>query len=136
MIIACATDDKIHVIKDHFGDAEYYNIYSVDENDIRLIKTITNNVESHVHPDPSKGIKIIKLLKKEHVDMLVNRTFGLNIKTVKKYLLPVVIREDEIEKTLVMIKNEINYIQEIVETKPNVYIVINNETGVRVFETA
>lgn len=135
MRIACATDDNSYLIKDHFGDAKYYDIYDVSEQGISFVKSVENNIESNVHPDPSKGVKITNLLKNENVDILVNRTFGTNIKIVKKHLIPLIIRGEKITESLQKIQDNIKYITELANTKSDLYIVINEESEVHVIET-
>jgi len=84
--LAIATDDGKNLIKRHFGDADYYYIYEVYENQLTYLKTIKNSVdeEEEVHADPKKAKGIAQLLKKEGVQVVSSKVFGPNIKRIIK----------------------------------------------------
>lgn len=134
MLIACATNDKINLIDDHFGDANYYNIYKIEFGTITFIKSIENNIVSIVHPDPSKAIKILKLLQGEGVNILVNKAFGTNIKIIKKYAIPALIKVNKIDEALNLVNNSYDKITNFIKTKSNFYIVLNTDRQIRIVE--
>ncbi len=85
----------------HFGDADYYYIYEIDEDKAEFILEIANNsIEEEKHADPKKAKSIVKILKEEDVQVGVNLQFGPNIKRVKKHFVPVLIDTESIKEGL------------------------------------
>jgi predicted Fe-Mo cluster-binding NifX family protein len=105
--IALATDNGIEFADKHFGEAAEYNIYIIDKNNARYIKTIVNNsLKEKMHADPAKARSIIKILKEEDVQIAVNTEFGPNIKRVKKQIVPVLIKERKLKEALkILVEN-------------------------------
>ncbi|GEM_PF-2313550 len=135
MLVACATNDNINLIDDHFGDATYFDIYEVNKADYVLKESIVNNTTSDQHSDPKKAKQILELLHSNGIHLLVNKAFGANITTVNKFLLPVVIRVDSIEEILKLIQNSFDFISNTISTKKNCYLVIKENSEVRSIET-
>lgn len=99
--IALATDDGRGFAEKHFGEAEEYLIYQLNEKSFKYIKTVKNrSVEEKMHADPAKAKSVIKILKAENVRVAVNVEFGPNIKRVKKKIVPVVIKEKNLKRAL------------------------------------
>jgi len=86
--VAFATDDGKTFMGRHFGDARFYDIYELDEDQASFIKRIENTVdeEEDVHADPKKAKGISTLLLDEKVAVVVSKIFGPNIKRIKKNL--------------------------------------------------
>jgi hypothetical protein len=59
-----------------------------------------NSIEEKQHADPKKAKSIIKILKKEGVQVVCNSAFGANIKRVKKKLVPVITSKTTLEAGL------------------------------------
>ena len=91
MRVICATDDKVHLTKDHFGDAKFYNVYELNTSNAMFVESIENTVVSNVHPDPSKAKKILNLLNATPSDILVNRAFGTNLCIIVLLFSPTII---------------------------------------------
>ena len=90
--VALATDDGIRFVDRHFGDADYYYVYDIDELNVQFIRSIPNeSVDEKKHTDPKKAKSILKILKEDNVQVGVNLQFGPNIKRVKKHIVPVII---------------------------------------------
>ena len=99
--VALATDEGERFVNRHFGDADYYYIYEVDEDKAEFIlKIVNNSVEEEKHADPKKAKSIVKILKEEDVQVGVNLQFGPNIKRVKKHFVPVLIDTESIKEGL------------------------------------
>ena len=135
MLLACATDDHINLIDDHFGDAKYYDVYRMTEENIMFVKSVPNNVVNHIHPDPSKGKKILKLLMDEGVKFLINKAFGVNIKIIKKQLIPVIARVKKISDAINHMQKNHQLVVNIYEKK-NIYVVLKDDEEMKVVETA
>ena len=98
LTIACATDDGEKFITRHFGDADYYYIYKIDNENAEFITKISNtSVEEEKHADPKKAKSIVKILKEKNVHCGVSCAFGPNIKRVKKHIVPVIMKEEDME---------------------------------------
>ncbi len=135
MLIACATNDNVNLIDDHFGDAQYFDIYHVTKDNYHLKESIVNNITSEKHADPLKAKQILKLLQSTGTELLVNKAFGANIKSVNKFLLPVIIRVDSITEIIKLIQNSFDYISDTLLNKNNVYLIIKDTLEVRSIET-
>ncbi len=107
--VAFATDDGKTFMSRHFGDAEYYYIYEIDNENTEFIKKISNTTEEEedVHADPKKAKSIAKLLRQEQVQTLVSKIFGPNIVRIKKKFVCILIKENSIENSIEIIKNNL-----------------------------
>ncbi len=103
--LAIATDDGSSLIKRHFGDAEFYYIYNVNDDGIELLQKIQNSVdeEEEVHADPKKAKGISQLLKKEDVEVLASKVFGPNIKRIIKKFACVILKTNDMATALELI---------------------------------
>ncbi|MEN8210159.1 MAG: NifB/NifX family molybdenum-iron cluster-binding protein [Thermodesulfobacteriota bacterium] len=100
--VAFATDNGKTFINRHFGDADFYDIYEINENNADFLKRITNTIEEvkNVHADPEKAKGIAGLLKKEGVQVVVSKKFGPNIKRIKKKFVCIIMADDTINTSL------------------------------------
>jgi len=100
--IAFATDNGKTFMDCHFGDADFYDIYEINENNADFLKRINNTIEDkkEVHADPKKAQGITKLLKNEDVQAVVSKIFGPNIKRIKKKFVCIIMDEDTIDNSL------------------------------------
>ena len=107
--VAFATDNGKTFMGRHFGDAEYYYIYEIDNENAEFIKKISNTTEEEedVHADPKKAKSIAKLLKQEQVQILVSKVFGPNIVRIKKKFVCILIKEKSIENSIDIIKSNL-----------------------------
>ncbi|MDP8226903.1 MAG: NifB/NifX family molybdenum-iron cluster-binding protein [Candidatus Celaenobacter polaris] len=89
----------------HFGDAKFYDIYELDNNQILFIKRIPNTVDEieEVHADPRKARGISSHLLNEKVNVVVSKIFGPNIKRIQKKFVCVVVKDDEITSAIQII---------------------------------
>ena len=92
--IAFATDDGKEFIDRHFGDALFYDVYTLCSKNICFVKRIANTTEEEEgHADPKKAKGIAGLLQTEDVSIVVSRIFGPNINRISKKFLCVVASE-------------------------------------------
>ena len=102
LTVAFATDDGEEFINRHFGDAKFYDIYKIDENNAEFVKRIRNSVdeEKDVHADTKKAKGIANLLLQKNVNVVVSKIFGPNIKRIKKKFVCVIINDEKITASL------------------------------------
>ena len=107
--VAFATDDGKTFMGRHFGDAEQYYIYEIDNENAKFINKIDNTTEEEedVHADPKKAGSITKLLKQEKVQVVVSKVFGPNIRRIKRKFVCLLIKEQSIENSIGIIKNNL-----------------------------
>jgi len=126
MIIACATNDGEKFASCHFGDANQYDIYEMDENACRLVETVRNTTgeeEEEIHADPRKAKGIVDLLRKNNVQVGMTKVFGPNIKRVVKHFVPVIANEDNISKGLEALAGDYERIDRIIaENSKDTYL--------------
>lgn len=98
--VAFATDNGNTFISRHFGDADFYDIYLVDEEKASFLKRIRNNVseEEEIHADPEKAKGIGELLARENVSVVVSKIFGPNITRINKKFVCVIVKDEAIEE--------------------------------------
>lgn len=106
--IACATNDGINLTQDHFGEADYYIVYELDQQkNLRFIEKVKNNsIEEKMHGDPRKAASVSSLLKDMHV--LLCCAMGKNVITMRKKYCPVISRDTNIERALERLKDKYN----------------------------
>lgn len=112
---AFATDDGNSFISRHFGDAEFFVIYEIDDNEIRFVKNIKNTSEEEkeeVHADPEKARGISALLKQEQVNTAVSMVFGPNIKRIRKQFVCVLLGDIPITEAVTVIQANMPAIRE------------------------
>jgi len=104
--IACATNDGINLTKEHFGEADHYLVYELDEQkNLRFVEKIKNNsVEEKMHGDPRKAASVSSLLKDMHV--LLCCAMGKNVIRMRKKYCPVISKDTKIEQALKRLKNK------------------------------
>ena len=109
ILVACATDDKITFIPDHFGEARYFMLYRLMPEGWKHVKTLANTAREveehghhhhghghgHGHGEGAKAEAILEHFRDEQVDVFISRRFGPNIIHINRYVLPVVIRQGE-----------------------------------------
>ncbi len=101
--VAFATDDGAELVKEHFGDAEKFLIYDIDDNSSLLVEERENNSpEERMHGDPKKAGRISDILK--DADVLVGFTMGPNIVRMRKRFVPVISPERNIKKSIELLR--------------------------------
>ena len=112
LMIAFASDDEKHLIKDHFGEAKAYLVYEIGEKKAELLNIVPNtSPEEQKHADPKKAKGVAGLLKPYGAQILVNKAFGGNIKRMQTKFVCILSKPDTIEDS---IKNIQNRFQDVV----------------------
>jgi len=127
IIVAFGVDKNGNLIDAHFGDSEYFEIFSVSENSVVFVEQRKNlKIVEKMHGDPNKAKAISALLS--GVDVLVAFRMGPNILRMKKKFVPVIVgtRDRDIVKKLVL-KNFSYILEEIEKEGEKNYITIKNK---------
>jgi predicted Fe-Mo cluster-binding NifX family protein len=123
MRVACATDDGIHFISRHFGDAKYYLIYDLVDGEYVLSNKISNTSEEEKqHADPVKAKSIVSLLREQDVEVGVARVFGPNMVRIKKMITPVIVSVDDIGVGLEKLKEYNSEVEKAMLAKEHLVI--------------
>jgi predicted Fe-Mo cluster-binding NifX family protein len=89
MICACAVDDDNTFTTNHFGDCKFFKLYRVDNHNITSLDSFENTIWQEGN---KKGLNISELLRRHKVDVVVSRRFGQNIRQIRTWFYPVLIR--------------------------------------------
>ncbi len=126
-IAAFGVDKDGNLTDGHFGDSEYFEIFSISENSIVLAEKRKNlKIVEKMHGDPNKAKAISALLS--GVDVLVAFRMGPNILRMKKKFVPVIVgtRDKRMAKKLVL-KNFSHILEEVEKEGEKNYIAIKNK---------
>ena len=112
LITAFATNNGTTFMDNHFGDANYYDIYKISASNSEFIKRIDNTVdiEEESHADPKKAKGISGLLKSEGIQVVVSKVFGPNIKRIKKNFVCIIISKENISQSITHIQQKFDVI--------------------------
>ena len=101
LICACASEDGKEFHNKHFGESSYYYIYRVTPSGSSFIKKIPNtSVEERIHEDPAKARSVASILLQEHVQVVISRRFGPNIKRIRMRFAYVLANKVDVEQSL------------------------------------
>ena len=105
LIIAFATDDKLNLTTEHFGEAKEYLVYEITKTEYTLVETVGNkSPEEKMHGDPNKAKGVAHLLKPYNVQVLVNKAFGKNITRMKQQFVVILANSASIKETITSIQ--------------------------------
>ncbi|MCK5823743.1 MAG: hypothetical protein KAG95_07050 [Bacteroidales bacterium] len=110
---AFATDDGKTYNDNHFGDADYYDVYeisSIENNFIKRINNTTEEDDENIHADPVKAKSVVDMLKIEDIQIVASKIFGPNIKRIKKKFVCVLFNDDQISDSIKIIQKNIDLI--------------------------
>ncbi len=99
--VAFASDNKINLSKEHFGEAKEYFIYDISITATKFVNLITNiSPEEKMHGDPNKARGVSAILKPHYVQVVVNKAFGKNINRMKKQFVCIISQTDSIDESI------------------------------------
>jgi len=127
IVAAFGVDKDGNLIDAHFGDSEYFEIFSISESSIVFVEQRKNlKIVEKMHGDPNKAKAISALLS--GVDVLVAFRMGPNILRMKKKFVPVIVgtRDKRMAKKLVL-KNFSHILEEVGKEGEKNYIAIKNK---------
>jgi len=119
---AFATNDGELFINEHFGDADFYDIYEISADKTQFVKRIHNTSEEEdeeIHADPKKAKSIVDLLKTENVKVVCSKVFGPNIMRIKKKFVCVLLNNKNIQDSILTVQANINNIIDELEKGEN-----------------
>lgn len=133
IIFAFAVSNTNQFEAKHFGDVDKYLIYEYCNESFSLISHQINKFKNlnkeHVHGDKEKGNLIIKLLKNNHVQVLVSPQFGRNISMINKHFIPVAIHNSNSENIFQILSKNIKWISDELEIDPPEYKLFSINPG-------
>jgi len=114
LTFAFASNNKKDLNSEHFGESEYYLIYSISKNESVFLKKIKNtSPEEKMHSDPKKAKGVANLLKPHKVQVLVNKAFGGNIIKMKQKFVCIVATQNSINENIENIKQNFDTIKKL-----------------------
>jgi len=114
LLVAFSTDDGENMIKEHAGQAKYFDVYRFSEGNAVVLERRDNSKykgdEAMKHGDPKKAQATMEALRGANV--LVNKMFGPNLPRLLKKLLCVVVRTEKISDAIEILKQNWVRVQE------------------------
>jgi len=114
LLVAFSTDDGENMIKEHAGQAKYFDVYRFSEGKAEFLERRDNSKykgdEAMKHGDPKKAQATMKALK--GADALVARMYGPNLPRLLKKLLCIVVRTKKITDAVEILKQNWARVQE------------------------
>ncbi len=127
MIIACATNDKIHYTSDHFGDAHYFVLYEVNRESLRKLETIDNTTPDDYEVHDHKALDILKLFKDKGVEAIMNRAFGRNIRIMVRYTIPILTKALSLDESLLILQDNLDVLIQEQARSDRFYVSLSND---------
>ena len=125
---ALAVDDEYRFEARHFGDADRFLIYTLEDGKMILSSEEINNSklidEDRGQGSIPKGNAIIKLLKEKGVNVLVSKQFCRNISLLNEHFIPVVITLEQQNEIINILNKHLHWIKDEWE---------NNSSGFKLF---
>ncbi len=120
--------------KKHFGDADKYIIYELQNDILEYVSEETNLFkaldEEAEHGSKKKGKAIIGLLKDKGVNVLVSMQFGTNIKLINEYFIPVNISLTHPKEVMAVLDKHLHWIADEWERKSSDYKLFTIKSGI------
>jgi len=114
LLIAFSTNDGENMIKDHAGQARFFDVYRFSEGKAEFLERRDNSKykgdEAMKHGDPKKAQATLEALK--GLDVLVAKTYGPNLPRLLKKLLCVVVRTQKISDAVKILKKNVEIVFE------------------------
>jgi predicted Fe-Mo cluster-binding NifX family protein len=111
---AFAVNNNNQFEKKHFGDADKYLIFKQESGKIVFLSEEFNHFkmidEEVEHGSKQKGNAIIDFLKTKHVNALVAKQFGKNLKMINKHFIPIIVYTEQHEEVVQILNHHIHWI--------------------------
>ncbi|MEN8224703.1 MAG: NifB/NifX family molybdenum-iron cluster-binding protein [Bacteroidota bacterium] len=120
--------------KKHFGDADKYIVYEINNGQLKFVSEENNQFksmdENAEHGSAKKGKAIIELLKNLDINVLVSRQFGLNIKLINEHFIPIKISFLYPEEVLPILEKHLHWIIDEWESTDLNYKLFTIQSGI------
>ena len=114
LLIAFSTNDGENMIKDHAGQARFFDVYRFSEGKAEFLERRDNSKykgdEAMKHGDPKKAQATLEALN--GLDVLVAKMYGPNLPRLLKKLLCVVVRTQKISDAVKILKKNVEIVFE------------------------
>jgi len=112
LLIAFGTDDGVNFNDDHFGMAEYFQVYKFSEGKEEFVEKRENvqfkGDESIKHGDPEKAKATSSVL--QGIDVLVGKRYGPNLLRLVRRFVCVIVRTNTLQNAIGMVHQNIEKI--------------------------
>lgn len=108
--VACATNDGQTFMKEHFGDAKYYMVYTIHADSVKpscIIDNTTSEEGEGEHAAPRKAGTIRALLQQHGVQVVVSKAFGPNIIRIKKHFVCVKVGVETLQEGVDLVRDNL-----------------------------
>jgi predicted Fe-Mo cluster-binding NifX family protein len=114
LLVAFGTDDGVHLNDDHVGMAKEYLVYRFAADGEKLVERRRNSSyagdETAKHGDPEKAKATATVL--QGIDVLVGKKFGPNITRLLSKFVCVVVRTDDVDTAVKLVRSELKSVAE------------------------
>ena len=114
LLIGFSTNDGESMIKDHAGQAKYFDVYRFSDGTAEFLERRDNSKykgdETMKHGDPKKARATLEALK--GLDVLVARMYGPNLPRLLKKLLCVVVRTQKVSEAVGIVKENLESVSQ------------------------
>lgn len=112
LLIGFSTNDGENMIKDHAGQAKYFDVYRFSDGKAEFLERRDNSKykgdEAMKHGDPKKAQATLEALK--GLDVLVAKMYGPNLPRLLKKLLCVVVRTQKVSEAVKIVKENVEIV--------------------------
>ena len=112
LLIGFTTNDGENMIKDHAGQAKYFDVYRFSDGKAGFLERRDNSKykgdETLKHGDPKKAQATLEALT--GLDVLVARMYGPNLPRLLKKLLCLVVRTKKVSEAVEIVKENLEIV--------------------------
>ena len=112
LLIGFSTNDGENMIKDHAGQAKYFDVYRFSDGKAEFLERRDNSKykgdEAMKHGDPKKAQATLEALK--GLDVLVAKMYGPNLPRLLKNLLCIVVRTQKVSEAVEIVKMNVEIV--------------------------
>lgn len=131
---AFAVNNENKFEKMHFGDADRYLIFTLEDGKMILSSEEINNYKlierDSEHGSIRKGNAIIKFLKEKGVNVLISKQYCRNISLLNEHFIPVIIMRDQQEEILDNLNKHLHWIEDEWENNSSGYKLFTIRSGI------
>lgn len=122
---ALALNQENQFVNGHFGDADKYMLVRYQEQKLIPDGEVNNIFKDYDsignHGDRAKGEAIAQMLQDLDVRVLVSTQFGINVRVVSKYFIPIVVGNLPVNEVLTSIYKHRQWVEDEMQRDTNAY---------------